>query len=66
MGTRYDNFSTRAHTYNATGDALRNRLTLLRAMRRHGFANYHREWWHFEHRSAASRHLDLPLGCSNG
>jgi D-alanyl-D-alanine dipeptidase len=65
MGTRFDSFSPRAHTYNATGDVLRNRLALVRAMAAHGFANYRREWWHFEHRVAGSRYLDLSLGCEN-
>ena len=43
--------------------ALRNRLTLKRAMERHGFRNYRREWWHYEHRSRGTRYLDLSLGC---
>jgi D-alanyl-D-alanine dipeptidase len=63
MGTHYDDLSPRAHTYAAEGRALRNRLTLRRAMGRFGFAPYEREWWHFEHRSAGSTALDLPLGC---
>ena len=53
MGSSYDALGERAHTRNARGRALRNRLTLLRAMERRGFAGYRREWWHFEHRSAA-------------
>jgi D-alanyl-D-alanine dipeptidase len=63
MGTRYDELSTRAHTYNAGGQVLRNRLALRRAMERFGFAPYDREWWHFEHRGAGTTALDLPLGC---
>ena len=42
---------------------LRNRLELKRAMERHGFSGYWREWWHFEHRVQGPRHLDLTLGC---
>ena len=37
MGSRYDELSERAHTRNATGRALRNRLVLERAMERFGF-----------------------------
>jgi zinc D-Ala-D-Ala dipeptidase len=63
MGTRFDSFSTRAHTLNARGRVLRHRLTLLRAMEHRGFRNYRREWWHFEHRREGRRYLDLSLGC---
>jgi D-alanyl-D-alanine dipeptidase len=63
MGTRYDDLGPRAHTAAATGRALRNRLELKRAMERHGFSGYWREWWHFEHRLQGARHLDLTLGC---
>ena len=64
MGTGYDDLGPRAHTLAARGRALSNRLTLLDAMQRHGFTNYRREWWHFEHSSGASaRYLDLTLGC---
>jgi D-alanyl-D-alanine dipeptidase len=65
MGTRYDSFSQRSHTRAVRGRARRNRRTLVRAMARRGFANYHREWWHFEHGRPVSAHLDLPLGCEN-
>jgi D-alanyl-D-alanine dipeptidase len=64
MGTGYDDLSPRAHTHAARGRILRNRLTLVRAMARFGFANYHREWWHFDHRASGPRHLDLSLGCA--
>lgn len=63
MGTRYDDLGPRANTLNARGRTLRNRLTLVRAMERRGFANYRREWWHFEHRDQGSKYLDLSLGC---
>ena len=63
MGSGFDDLSARAHTLNATGRALRNRLTLERAMERFGFTGYYREWWHFEHRSTGARYLDLSLGC---
>ncbi len=63
MGTGYDDLSSRAHTRNASGRALRNRLLLARAMERFGFVPYWREWWHFEHRRSGSRYLDEPIGC---
>ena len=64
MGTGYDNLSAKANTLNARGRILRNRLTLVRAMERHGFSNYYREWWHFDHRVKGSKHLDISLGCN--
>jgi zinc D-Ala-D-Ala dipeptidase len=63
MGSGYDEMSERAHTRNATGRALHNRLELEDAMERFGFTGYWREWWHFEHRVMGARHLDLTLGC---
>ncbi len=63
MGSGYDDLSPRAHTGNARGRALRNRLTLQRAMERFGYHAYWREWWHFEHRRRSNAYLDLPLGC---
>ena len=63
MGSRYDELSPRAHTRNASGRALSNRLLLERTMERFGYTGYWREWWHFEHRVVGSRYLDLTLGC---
>ena len=63
MGTRYDTLSPRSHTNAAEVRVLRNRLTLVRAMTRHGWTNYRREWWHFDHRAGGRRYLDVPLGC---
>jgi len=63
MGTGYDALGPAAHTRNASGRVLRNRLALEGAMERFGFAGYWREWWHFEHRITGPRYLDLPLGC---
>jgi D-alanyl-D-alanine dipeptidase len=60
---RYDALGPGAHTLDASGHVLRNRLTLRRAMGRFGFDDYWREWWHFEHRPPGPRYLDLPLGC---
>jgi D-alanyl-D-alanine dipeptidase len=63
MGSGYDDLGARAHTRNASGRALRNRLVLEDAMERFGFTNYWREWWHFEYRVVGTRYLDLTLGC---
>jgi D-alanyl-D-alanine dipeptidase len=63
MGTDYDAFTTRSHTANARGTALKNRLTLKRAMERAGFRNYRREWWHYDFPRAAGAARDIPLGC---
>ena len=63
MGTRYDAFTTRSHTANASGRVLRNRLTLKRAMEAEGFRNYRREWWHYDFPAAGGRARDIPLGC---
>jgi D-alanyl-D-alanine dipeptidase len=60
---RYDALGPGAHTLAARGHVLRNRLTLRRAMERFGFANYWREWWHYDHRERGTRYLDLTLGC---
>jgi D-alanyl-D-alanine dipeptidase len=65
MGSGYDELGPQAHTRNASGRALRNRLLLQRAMRRFGFNPYWREWWHFEHHVTGPRYLDLPLGCGD-
>ena len=64
MGTRYDAFTTRSHTLNASGAVLRNRLKLKRAMERSGFRNYRREWWHFDYPPlTGAAALDIALGC---
>ena len=62
---RFDALGPGAHTYDATGAVLRNRLALKNAMERFGFTNYWREWWHYEHRLTGTTYLDLPLGCGN-
>jgi D-alanyl-D-alanine dipeptidase len=63
MGTPYDTFSTKAHTANAGGTALKNRMTLKRAMEAYGFRNYRNEWWHYDFPGAAGPARDIPLGC---
>ena len=49
MGTEFDTFSSAAHTANAEGAVLANRLRLRQAMEREGFVPYDQEWWHFSY-----------------
>jgi zinc D-Ala-D-Ala dipeptidase len=64
MGTAFDCFSTRSFTRDAaiTAQQRARRQILLDAMRRHGFVNYRREWWHFSY-PAADTHTeyDFPI-----
>lgn len=62
MGTPYDAFTPSSSTLAARGRVLRNRLTLKRAMERHGFRNYAREWWHYDSLRPGPRRLDVPIG----
>jgi zinc D-Ala-D-Ala dipeptidase len=65
MGSPGDALDERAHTMNARGRALRNRLTLKRALEREGFRNYWREWWHFDYASRRRlRALDRVIRCA--
>ena len=49
MGTSFDCFDTRSYGANMSiaPEQRQWRLLLQSAMRRHGFANYFREWWHY-------------------
>jgi len=49
MGTSFDFFDPLAFTNarNVSATARANRRRLVAAMKRHGFENYSREWWHF-------------------
>ena len=64
MGTGFDCFDARSHTASAAiaAEQKRARLTLLTAMRRHGFKNYFREWWHFTYALPDARSYDVPIG----
>jgi D-alanyl-D-alanine dipeptidase len=55
MGTGFDCFDLRSYGANRsiTAEQKRWRGTLNAAMRRHGFANYFREWWHYTFGGAA-------------
>jgi len=62
MGTPFDTFSEAAHTANATGEVMENRMRLKRAMEAEGFVNYDQEWWHYR-MAGDPPALDVPLGC---
>jgi D-alanyl-D-alanine dipeptidase len=64
MGTAFDCFSARSYTRDSTitAEQRAHRQTLLDAMRRHGFVNYFREWWHFSYPAADTRtEYDFPI-----
>ena len=51
MGTGFDCFDIKSHTASTdiTAEQKQRRLLLVNAMRKHGFMNYAREWWHFSY-----------------
>jgi zinc D-Ala-D-Ala dipeptidase len=63
MGTGYDCLDAASHTANAaiTAEQRRHRDTLVTAMRKRGFKNYFREWWHFSFGPPAGTY-DIPIG----
>jgi zinc D-Ala-D-Ala dipeptidase len=63
MGTSYDCFDPRSHTFNSSGRVRRNRLLLRRTMERAGFEPYDNEWWHFTLRRERypNRYFDFPV-----
>jgi zinc D-Ala-D-Ala dipeptidase len=63
MGTGYDCLDPASHTANGAidKDQRRNRATLVAAMRKRGFKNYFREWWHFSFGTPAG-YFDVPIG----
>jgi D-alanyl-D-alanine dipeptidase len=64
MGTGFDCFDVKSHTFagGLTEDQRRNRALLLAAMRRRGFHNYAREWWHYTYPAAdPRREYDFPV-----
>lgn len=65
MGTAFDVFDPAAHTASTavSKEARANRRRLVEAMERHGFRNYHREWWHFSFRNEpfAGRAFDFDV-----
>lgn len=65
MGVPWDTLDGRAHTRSAEGEVLARRLRLVEVMRRHGWVNYWKEWWHFTWHpdDTSPRHRDVPYGC---
>jgi D-alanyl-D-alanine dipeptidase len=64
MGNAFDSFSPRSSTTAVGGKPLRNRLRLRGAMEGAGFANYRREWWHYDYAAdTRARSFDIALGC---
>lgn len=54
FGTPFDFFDKRSWTGSQVdGEAAKHRRTLVALMRRHGFTNYPREWWHYTFKGAA-------------
>ena len=64
MGTGFDCFDARSHTASAaiSPEQQRWRAKLLAAMRKHGFHNYFREWWHFSFGPRGGQAYDFPIG----
>jgi zinc D-Ala-D-Ala dipeptidase len=62
MGTGYDCFDAVSSTASAgiTAEQRRRRNQLVAAMAKRGFANYHREWWHFSYGNRGPSY-DVPI-----
>lgn len=64
MGTAFDVLDARAHTRNAQGAVLENRLKLVQAMAAEGWENYSKEWWHYTYKTAEKLPpRDVPCSC---
>jgi D-alanyl-D-alanine dipeptidase len=63
MGTGFDCFDDKSHTANPAigAEQKRRRGLLVAAMRRRGFHNYFREWWHFSYGTRGPAY-DVPIG----
>jgi len=63
MGTGYDCTDPKAHTAASviTPAQRRWRSLLVAAMRRQGFVNYAKEWWHFSLPGASGAAYDFPI-----
>ena len=64
MGTSFDCFNSASHTASAAvgPEQRRWRNVLVEAMRKQGFANYDREWWHFSYTNAGrTSEYDFPI-----
>jgi zinc D-Ala-D-Ala dipeptidase len=67
MGTGFDCFDTASHTASASITPQQRdwRQTLRIAMRRQGFANYAKEWWHFSMGGAGRGAFDFAIVSGN-
>ena len=63
MGTGYDCSDVKANTASPsiTPEQRKWRNTLVAAMRKQGFVNYFREWWHFSLPGAGTEAYDFPI-----
>lgn len=65
MGTSYDCFDERSHTFSSLmpHSILANRRLLLEAMQAEGFVNYSKEWWHFSYNPEEfpDTYFDVPI-----
>jgi D-alanyl-D-alanine dipeptidase len=65
MGTSFDCFDLKAHTFvpGLAPEQRQNRDMLVETMRRHGFKNYDKEWWHYtlEGEPYPARIFDFPI-----
>jgi len=63
MGTGFDCFDHRAYTASdgLTPEQKRWRGVLVAAMRKRGFHNYFREWWHFSYAPHPRALFDFPI-----
>ena len=63
MGTGYDCSDVKANTASRliTSEQRKWRSTLVAAMRKQGFVNYFREWWHFSLPGAGGEAYDFPI-----
>jgi D-alanyl-D-alanine dipeptidase len=68
MGTGFDCFDSRSHTASAaiSPEQKRWRSVLVAAIRKHGFHNYFREWWHFSFGPRGGRGYDFPIEARGG
>ncbi|MEZ5839034.1 MAG: M15 family metallopeptidase [Hyphomicrobiales bacterium] len=65
FGTGYDCFDEKSHTGSTAvaAQARSNRKLLVEAMRKAGFSNYAKEWWHFDYGKAPypKQYFDFPI-----
>jgi D-alanyl-D-alanine dipeptidase len=63
MGSGFDCFDLKSQAIasNIPKEAAHARAHLRETMRRHGFRNYFREWWHFSYGAAPATHYDFGI-----